>query len=47
MYTDEKPSQIHADDYPCARGLHRDTPPMQSTPQRSAQQYSRTEGAAG
>ena len=31
MDADEKPSQIHADDYQCASGLHCDRPSMQST----------------
>jgi hypothetical protein len=34
MYTDEKPSPMHADDYPWTGDLHCDRPSMQSTSQR-------------
>jgi hypothetical protein len=36
--------QIYADDHVCVQ--HCDTPAMLSTPQRSAQQYSRTDSEA-
>jgi hypothetical protein len=48
MYADEIPSQIHADDYPCACVQHCDTPAMLSTPaalRASVLSFSRTEGA--